>query len=471
VPDAERKGSRAFLAALLAATAAIKIALAWAFPGFLSGDDVEVVETAARYAVELDYSPWPIRSLFHPLVLAFPVMKAGALAGLASPRWLTLLAALPTVAFSTIGIWLAYRVARELDAAEPTARAAAFLAATAWVPFAYGATPYPRPISGALLLAAFLLVVRRGTGLRLDAVAGALVAAAFAVRWSEGVAVLPLAGLAWIRERDVRRAGAVAAGFGAGVLAFVGVFDALTWGAPFASLRAFLAFMQEPHEAFTPRPAWWYAGMVLQWAGPILFLLIVFAVRDRRAREPLLVAAAFVALLSPTALKAMRYMIFAVLLLAVAAAFGWERLRRSGRPGRALANLCLIAAIVYGAERTLHLMREKSQPAVAAAQYLASLRPAVKAVALEQAWVYGERLYLGNGVAITDVPPRRPLDPSVIAAAARGRDAVAIYAADLTPELSRRLEREGFGADRRFDDPAGPPVVVFLRRDSAQNGQ
>src|SRR4051812_2725105 len=107
--------SRVLLAALLGTTAALKIALAWAYPGFHSGDDLEIVETAARYAAGLNYTPWAIRSLFHPLLLAYPMMKTGVAVGFSSPRWLTMLAALPTAAFSTLGVWLAYRVARALE--------------------------------------------------------------------------------------------------------------------------------------------------------------------------------------------------------------------------------------------------------------------------------------------------------------------------------------------------------------------
>lgn len=461
MPEEERSSSRAFLAALLAATAAVKLSLAWAFPGFLSGDDLEIVATAAKYAVGLDYEPWRIRCLLHPLLLAFPVVKAGALAGLASPRWLTLLAAVPTAAFSTLGVWLAYRAARELDAPETTARIAAFLAATSWVPFAYGGTQYPRPISSALLLGAFLLVVRRNGPARLDAAAGVLAAAAFAVRWSEGVAIVPLAAIALPRERGVRRAAALVAGFAGGVLLFVGVFDALTWGAPFASLRAFVEFLPAAHEVFRRRPPWWYAGMILQWAGPVLVVLAGFAVRDRRARAPLLSAAAFVVLLSPTSLKGMRYVMFAVLLLAVAAAFGWERLASSGRIGRAAASLLLLAAVPYCAERALHLMRQKSQPAIDAARFLASLHPPVRSVALEQSWAYGDRLYLGNGVAIADITPRRPLDPAAVSAAAAGRDAVALYPADAGPEIETVLDAKGFRRCREFEGAA--PVAVFLR--------
>jgi hypothetical protein len=456
-----RETSRAFLAALLTATAAARLALAWTFPGFLSGDDLEIVETAARWAVRLDYSPWPIRSLFHPLLLAFPAVKAGAAVGLASPHWLTFLAAIPTAAFSTLGVWLAYRVALALGGDEATGRAAAFLAATAWVPFAYGATQYPRPISSALLLGAFLLLVRPGERARDAALAGLLAAAAFAVRWSEGVALIPLAGLVLLRDRGLRRALALAAGFAAGVVLFVGAFDAATWGAPFASLRAFLAFMRAPHDAFTPRPPLWYVGMVLQWTGPVLLLLAAFAVRDRRARAPMLAALTFVVLLSPTPLKGLRYLMFAVLLLAVAAAFGWERLRRGGRTGRALATICLAAAVPLCAERTLHLMREKSQPAITAARYLASLEPPVRAAALEQSWAWGDRLYLGNGVRIVDLRATTPLADGALAAAAEC-DAIGLYLSDASEDVRRELALRGFRESARFADSGGRHVVVFL---------
>jgi len=456
--------SRALLAALLATTAALKVALAWAYPGFLSGDDLEIVLTAARRAVHLDYSPWPIRSLFHPLVLVLPVMKTGVAAGLASPRWLTLLAALPTAAFSTLSVWLAHRVARALGASEPTALTAAFLCATAAVPFAHGATPYPRSISSALLLAAFLLLVRGASEWRDPALAGVLVAAALAVRWSDGLALVPLLGVSLASPRGRRRAAALAAGFAAGAVVFVGAFDALTWGAPFASLRAFVEFLGQPHETFTPRPAWWYVGMLLQWAGPVLVILCAAAAGDRRARRPLLVAAAMMALLSPTPIKSLRYTIAANGFLAVGATFGWERLRNSRRPGRALAAACLFAAVPLCAERTLHILGTKTQSAVEAAQFLASRRPAIRAVALEQAWAYGERLYLGDAVRIADVLPRRPLEPDVVIRAARGGDAVAVYAADSSEALRRELADEGFAPCGVFRSGASPAVEVHARR-------
>ena len=457
--------SRALLAALIGTTAALKVALAWAYPGFLSGDDLEIVLTAARSAVHLDYSPWPIRSLFHPLVLVLPVMKTGVAAGLESPRWLTLLAALPTAAFSTLSVWLAYRVARALGAAEGTALAAAFLCATAGIPFAHGATPYPRPISAALLLAAFFLLVRRAAGWRDAAAAGVLTAAALAVRWSEGLAVVPLfvVALATDSGRTGRRAVALLVGFAAGVLVFVGAFDDLTWGAPFSSLKAFVEFLGQPHEAFTPRPPWWYAGMLLQWAGPVVVVLCAAGVSDRRARWPLFVAVAIVALLSPTPIKSLRYTIAASGFLAVAAAFGWERLRRGGRLGRAVAAACLVAAVPLGAERTLHLLRTKTQSAVEAAQFLATRRPAIRTVALEQPWAYGEALYLGSRVRIVDITSSGRLEPEAVIRAAAGCDALGAYRADVGEELERALVRSGLRRTAQFQEGISPGVVIYER--------
>jgi hypothetical protein len=171
------------------------------------------------------------------------------------------------------------------------------------------------------------------------------------------------------------------------------------------------------------------------------------------------VAAGFVALLSPSPLKALRYVMFAVLLLAVAAAFGWEQLRGRGRAGRAAAALCLAISPALCAERTWHLMREKSQPAIAAARFLAARNPRPRSVLLQQQWAWGERLYLGNGVRIVNVRPGS-LDAGV-AADARCRCGRRVRAG-ATPEFESALRAEGLMRCREFAGD-GPPVVVYLR--------
>src|SRR5262245_53522975 len=166
-----------FVGALALATALLKLGFAWRYPAFLGGDDLEIVEAAARIAVGLDYSPWPIRSLFHPWGLVLPVVGAGGVLGLRGPHWLTFLSCVPTILFSTLSVFLVYRIASHLGLSKAGARAAAFLFAFSWLPLTYGATPYPRPISTCLLLGAFLLVQRSERSGRGEAFAGILAAA------------------------------------------------------------------------------------------------------------------------------------------------------------------------------------------------------------------------------------------------------------------------------------------------------
>src|SRR6185295_17510080 len=134
---------------LLLVTLAAKLVLAWRFDGFGTGDDLEIVETAAKYAAGLDYQPWSLRCHFHPLVLTWPFLRVGVLAGVTDPSVLSWLGTIPTALFSTLAIFLVYRLALAWQWPSQTALAAAFLYAVHGLPFGYGATLFPRPISTA----------------------------------------------------------------------------------------------------------------------------------------------------------------------------------------------------------------------------------------------------------------------------------------------------------------------------------
>ncbi|HEY1435693.1 MAG TPA: hypothetical protein VGG65_09975, partial [Thermoanaerobaculia bacterium] len=428
-----------FVPALLASTAVAKAVLAWAYPGFSSGDDLEIVETAAHYAIGFPYEPWGIRSLLHPIVLAAPFVWMGNLFGMRGPEAAVVLATIPTTLFSTASIWIVWRLTRALGWSESVGRASAFLYAAHSLTLAYGAMPYPRPVSTALLLGAFLLLAPREVGRGAAFAAGIACAAAMAVRWSEGVMILPLLAFGAWRARRVAVIASVLAGFVVGLAVFAGLFDLWTWGRPFASLVAFVRFCLDPSAwgwVRPPRRWYWYGSNILGWAGPILVLLTVCALKDARARLPLAIAATAVALLSFSPVKQPRYMQIVIPFLAMAAALGWEALRRS-LPW--LATVVLIAAVPVGLERTLHLLRRKSLSATAAARALADMSNPPRAVALEQAWAYGERLYLGPDASLRDVAPRTPLPVETVLAAASGAQALALYTEDSSPELERAL--------------------------------
>ena len=455
------------LAALVAAAALLRLFFAWRYVGFLGGDDFEIVATAARYALGFPDRPFAIRSELHPLLAAIPV-RLGALAGWRSPNAIAFLAALPTIAGSTLAIPLVFRLARRLSVSARPALAAAFLLAFHPLPLAYGATQYPRPISTCLLLAAFLTVLRPDASLGRMAAAGVLAGIAFAVRWSEGAALLPLAGVvlfgASSRRERVRRLAALLGGFFFAAVLLAGALDALTWGRPFASLAAMSRLAQDPSlGGFPRRPPLWYAGMAGQWIGPVLPLLLVAAWRDARARRPLAIAAAFVAVLSFSPIKELRYTQFAVAWLCVAGALGWERLHAGRVPARVLAAAVVLVAAPYGLARATHLLSRKSQAAVEAAEYLAKTANPPRVVVLEQAWAYGDRLYLGAATEVRDIAPRRPLPLEDVLHAAAGAHAACFYEDDATPEIDTALASLGLRRDRTIRSGASRSVVVYRR--------
>jgi phosphatidylinositol glycan class B len=454
---------RWFLPTLMATTALAKLLLAWRFPAFLNGDDVEVIETVARYAVGLSYEPWVLRSLFHTLIFVYPFVKAGALAGLVSAPWLAFLAAVPDVLASTVAIGLVHRVARDLGCAPAPARVAAFLYAVHWLSLAYGAMPYPRPISTALLLGAFLLAWNSGHGRRRLFAAGLLAACAFALRWSEGLFLAPLAGVVWSKERRAAPLAALLAGFAMGTLLTVGLFDWVTWGAPFASLAAFARYVGEP--TIRPKPWFYYGSTAFRWAGPVWPMLLLLSWRDRRSRIPLAVSATMLALFTLAPSRELHYLLIWIPFLAVAAALGWEVLSSGPRWRRALGGIALAGAAVWGFERTWALMNRKSQSALEAARFLKGLEPAVRTVVLEQMWAYGEKLYLGDAVTIRDLIPDGPLRPTLLEEALPGADAVALYDRDVRPEISRLLARGGFTPCRRLEKNWSLAVTVYLPAD------
>lgn len=465
-PSPSRVRPLLFWSLLLGTTLALRLGFAWRFPGYLTGDDLEIVETAAKYAAGLDYQPWNQRCLFHPLVLVWPVMKLGTLAGAASPEALNFLATLPTAIFSTAAIPLVFLLSLRSGLSDGTARAAAFFYAFGPLALPFGATPYPRPISTALLLCAFLLASRPRTAVSALGLSGLAMGAVFAVRFSEAIALLPLLGWTWWRHRQVRALLAVLGGFLAGIALFAGLTDWLTWGEPLESFRQFLllhrSFVRHPDPE--PDRVTWYFETVLRWAGPILLLLLLPAWRDRRARPPLAILLSLVLLQSLSPYKYVRYLQGAVPFLAIAAAVGWEDLRSRGR--EALAAAALVLAVPYGIERSLTLLRDKSQSAIAAARFITTLRPPPRVVALEQQWAYGERLYLGNGPRIRDIQPERPLRPEILRGAAAQADVLAVYTRDLSPAALREIARLGFREEKRFRRDTSLESTVFIKRAS-----
>lgn len=398
----------------------------------------------------------------------WPALKLAAMAGARDPALVTWVCALPNVAVTSAGIVMLYALARRWTWPVSTSLAAAFLYAVAWMPFAYGATAYPRPMSAAALIAAFWFASAPSESAGPQVAAGFLAAAAFAIRWSEGVALIPL--LAWSawRFRSPRRVILIGIGFVLGALVCVGLVDRLTWGTPFASLRSFVRIMwlEIPAARLAiEEPFPWYLRTPLQWAGPILLLLAAAGWKNRRVRAPLTVAVALVLGMSVFAHKEWRYLQCAIPFLCLAAAAGWERLRESGH--RRLAAAALLLCLPYAADRSLSLLRDKTSAEIEASRRILAMRPPPRVLAFEQTWAYGERLYFGNAVEIREIELSRPLRPEAIRQAAAGADVVGVYSLHLDRPSLRELASLGFRPIVSIQRDTAYECMIFKRRETA----
>jgi len=481
---------RKSLAAIIAATAAAQLWLAYRYHGFLTGDDVEVLSEAFRRARGLAYTPWDIRNLFVPDVVVAPMVWLSR--GL-STRTTIFLASIPFIALSSLTIWLVYRLAlRWCD--ERAAIVAALLFATHWIPLSFGSTMYPRTLAAACVVAAALIVDRW------PFVAGLLIGVAFADRFSEVVFLAPVLLVILSRRsrvgeaeaaEDGRRTPSVLASFvnaaqpglaGGGsfdrpsalrlrlrrlrrlrmtvlllsgclvsIILTVGIYDWLTWGSPFSSAIKFAHLtLVEPDFASRVKyqAPWWYFANIVRWCSPALLPLLWYARRSRAIWFIVIPLIAFSAIKH----KELRYLQVIIPFLCIAAAIGFAAMRN-----RRIAIALVAISIVWDLHGLRYLAR-KSQPSVMAAQWIAS-NPSIQSIAASQLWSYGDKLYLGDTMAMSDIgtPPEKLSEVNA--------DAVALYETDLdVPSRVDALRANGYAPVRTFRDDPARAVVVFMKR-------
>jgi hypothetical protein len=454
---------RRTLAAIIAATAAAQLWLAYRYYGFLTGDDVEVLSEAFRRARGLVYTPWDIRNLFVPDVVVAPVVW---LSRGVSTRTTIFLASLPFIALSSLTIWLVYRLAlRWCD--ERAAIVAALLFAAHWIPLSFGSTVYPRTLAAACVVAAALIVDRW------PFVAGLLIGVAFADRFSEIVFLAPvllvvtkhrqecLCHIGRSRECPIHAPDGVAQtllpvlklmlGTTVAITLTVGIYDWLTWGTPFSSAIKFAHLtLVEPDFASRVKyqAPWWYLANIVRWCSPALLPLLWYARRSRAIWFILIPLIAFSAIKH----KELRYLQVIIPFLCIAAAIGFAAMRN-----RRIAIALVAISIVWDLHGLRYLAR-KSQPSVMAAQWIAS-NPSIHTIAASQLWSYGDKLYLGDKMAMSDVgtPPEKLSEVNA--------DAVALYETDLdVPTRVDALRGNGYAPVRTFRDDPARAAVVFMRR-------
>ncbi len=427
---------------LLATVAAIQLWLAHRYFGFLTGDELEVLEEAFHRARHLPFQPWEVRNLFVPDVVVAPVVWLATKIGIRDVFHIIELTSLPFIALTALTVVLVRRLALQWsDGDERAASIAMLLFALHWIPLGFGATTYPRTLAMACVVAA-AVVVRR-----MPLLAGVFLGVAFADRFSELVFLVPLLIAA---RREWWR---VAAGTLLAASITVGLYDWLTWGSPFRSFVNF-AHLTLVEPDFASRVKYqsplWYLTNFFRWLAPTLLPLLWIA----RRRTPWLFILVPLVALSVVRHKELRYVQSMIPFIAVAAGIGASLFWRERR---ALAVALVAVSIVWNLAG-LGTFAHKSQPAVLAARWIAT-QP-VRRLVTQQLWAYGDRLYLGTKIDLTDIgsPPQNAARELARA------DAAALWETDLDHrELTDALASNGFHAVRTFRDGPARPVVVFRR--------
>lgn len=461
-----RARSGRLLIAALSAVALARLALGWAIPGFLTGDDVEILEAGFARATGLEFVSWGIRNTLISDLLVAPPVAAARFLGVADIWTLCWIATLPFVALSLVSIVLLLRIAEKWTGEPKVALLAATIYALHWLPFGYAGTVYPRTASTTLVLAAVALLLFRESVLRRIG-AGLLLALAFAFRYSEAIYLLPAVAFVMATSDGpspaasrVRRAAELAGGFFVGVLAFCGLYDWAMRGEAFASLIEFARYTLVERQAsarVAEQPVYWYLWRSPKWLDPVALGLLCVAAR-RRAHWVLL---GFVllplAVLSLIHHKELRYLQGIVPFACLLVALGAVEVAR--RHGKRLVAALLVLSIGWSLAQ-LRFLRRKSTAAVQAAQAVAAL-PAVRRFAAPQLWAFGDRLFFGNDVALS--PISLPPVPELLKAEIAGADRVALWVDTVAPgdAMMAALVADGWCEESRFAAGRSRPVALF----------
>jgi hypothetical protein len=464
--DPGKRRRVAWLVAILAGSTALRLALAWLYVGFLTGDDVEILEAGLSPVTDLAYTPWKIRNLLVPRLLVTPIAWLATGLGGSDPTLLVRLAALPFIALATLNVYLTYHVARR-SLSEGVGLLAAGIYACHWLPLGFGATVYPRTVSTTCVLLAAHLLLCRDSAVARSLVAGLFVAIAFAARYSEIIYLVPLGLVSWALGCGTRRAlirgTALAGGFVLGSLVFVGLVDLWTWGEPFQSLVEFARYTLLEKQASSLRPEQpplWYLGRAQFWLIPTLVPFLITRRRGEGAGALWLIFLLPILALSFIHHKDMRYLQGVIPFLAILVAGGVSRFWARG--WRKATVILLVLSGIFSLRTAIELHREKSLSAVQAALELRE-DPSVGTAVVTQAWAYGDRVFLGPDIAIVNFETS-PSSGELREVLPRA-DATAFYEDDLQRQAALRevLDQAGFEKADHYSIAASRSVVVFRK--------
>jgi hypothetical protein len=417
--DLDPTSARKLVLGLVVVSGLIKTLNAWHYYGFVSGDDVEIHEISfARLFSWADYQAWNLRNPFYPMTFIYPVQALALGAGFTSEATLVFAGRAVVILFSLATLVLVYMSARVYYRSIPVAVCSVAFLAGSKLHTTYASSELPRSVSAFFLVLAFWMLVREqrkafdvvGSGLALGIGAS--------LRFSEAISMLvgPVH-LVWAR----RRLDAMALAFTsiATFAVIVAVSDLLFWGKPFFSLTNLIQFtLVDRLSTRGYQPFHYYLTAAPSWTNYLFLVLVAYAVRLGQFRLLLWVILPVCAL-SFLPHKEARYLVPVMPFLSMLAGFAaWSAIEKlsSGKGEERTRRLAaLLATIVFGSFlfEADGMRFRRSESSVDIARYLRA-REGVSAVAIQNLWTAGGRIYLWPIETVLEASPEGRLDPEFI---------------------------------------------------------
>jgi hypothetical protein len=388
---------------------ALKIFNAIAYFGFYSGDDVEIHEMTMSALFGLKWPVWELRNAFYPFTFIYPAQALCLRLGVSDPSRLVIAGRLVVVVFSSLTLVILYRTGRRHYGTAAAVLAVVFLGLSR-LHVTFGGSELPRPVAACFLCAAFACILAGRSAAA--AVAGILLGVAASLRFSEAVFLAPAVGQLLLARRagDAAIVVVVCAGTAAAIL---GVSDAVYWGRPFFSLQNIVDYtLVRKLSSRGYEPVYYYVTHVGVWSNLFIVALALYTIRIRAWAVALWIFAPL-CLLSLLPHKEARYLIPITPFLALGAAVSLVHLLERSTIHRYVALLLVVGFSTSLIFEAGGFRFRRSEDGVRVARFVAA-QPDVRAVAAEQLWQLGGRIYLKQVPVLIDMAPERIGDPSYV---------------------------------------------------------
>jgi hypothetical protein len=391
------------LLAIIVVSAAIKIANAWFYYGFISGDDVEIHEMTFARLFQQQWPVWDIRNAFYPMVFIYPAQALLKSLGYQDPQILVFAGRMVVMLFSSLSIYLVYKAAGEITASIHVGLLAAFFFAFSKLHVTFAGSELPRTVASSFILLSFWLLLKNRENAWFVWLSGIFLGIAASTRFSEAFFIVPCTILLLIEKR-FRHAVLILFSFALSFFFVLGISDWLYWKKAFFSLINIVDFtLVKKLSSRGYQPFYYYLSDFLKWTNIFVVTMVAFTFKMKKWRVLIWVLLPL-GLLSLLPHKEPRYLIPIIPFMAILTAMALFQFLKNVPVKKTTpldGKTCKMAALLLFLFATSMLFEidgfrfRRNETAVDIARYLAAHRPR-GVVALEDIWHFGGNIYLAD---------------------------------------------------------------------------